>query len=374
MAEQRALSQWEIDALLNDLPGDGAEVDEPDEPVRAADRSSSLSAIKVYDFRRPDKFSKEQWATLQSMHEQFARVLGASLSSRLRTLVTVRLSTIEQGLYEEWQAQTDSPTICYVMSLRPLSGNMVVQFNSDIACEIVDRLLGGNGGFVDRSRELGEVEFGLLRSFSRIFGLALQEMWSTIRPVESVLQDLGLDASMIQVAAPADVVLTSVFDLIVGEQTGSLSICLPYAVIEPVAPALSAQLWIASNQRHALTEEERIAMERLIHRSRIDLSVRLGAVELPARTVAGLREGDTFVLDARLGRPLDVQIGEHTRFRGLPGSLGSHLGVQIAEVVEDRVLQNTTRRSSLGAVAPGPTASVVREVVEANEPAMSADE
>ncbi len=336
MAEQRALSQWEIDALLNDLPGDAAQQDDQEAAAggRRVERPAA-AVVKAYDFRRPDKFSKEQWATLQSMHEHFARMLGAAFSSRLRTLVQVRLSTLEQGLYEEWQSQVTSPTVCYVLGLRPLQGSMVVEFGTEIAAEVVDRLLGGNGALVDRGRELGEVEIGLLRSFSRTFSHALQEMWSTVRPVEPSLQDVGQDATMIQVAAPTDVVLTAFFEISVGSHRGAMSICLPYTVIEPVAPGLSAQLWIASGQRNALSDEERQNMERLIDRSRVDLAVHLGGVDLPARTIAGLQEGDTFVLDARLGRPLDVVIGERTRFRALPGVLGSHMGIQIADVVED---------------------------------------
>jgi len=357
MAEQRALSQWEIDALLSDLPGEGTVEEEPESPRRD---ERSASAIKAYDFRRPDKFSKEQWATLQAMHEHFARMLSAACSSRLRTLVSVRLSTLEQGLYEEWQSQTASPAVCYVMSMRPLSGNLIIEFGPEIASEVVDRLLGGNGALTDRSRELGEIEFGLLRSFSRTFGHVLQEMWSTVRPVDPSLQDLGTDVSLIQVAAPTDVVLSAVFDFQVANYRGSMSICLPYAVIEPIAPSLSAQLWIASSQRHAVTDDERATMERLIEKSHIDLAVRLGSVDLPARTIAGLQQGDTFVLDARLGRPLDVLIGEHTRFRALPGTIGSHLGFQVAEVVEERAFITTTtsRLHALGQPVPAVPAAI----------------
>ncbi|MEX2376014.1 MAG: flagellar motor switch protein FliM, partial [Dehalococcoidia bacterium] len=175
MADQRALSQWEIDALLNELPGDRMQ-EVPPAPAVRRDRGA-VAAIKAYDFRRPDKFSKEQWATLQSIHEHFARLLGASCSSRLRTLVSVRLASLEQGLYEEWQGQAPNPTVCYVMAMHPLGGSMVVEFGVELAAEVVDRLLGGNGALVDRTRELGEVEFGLLRSFSRTFGHAMQEMW-----------------------------------------------------------------------------------------------------------------------------------------------------------------------------------------------------
>ncbi len=332
MADQ-ALSRWEIEALLKGIPAGEVEVPEV-EPALPSRHERSLSrVIKSYDFRRPDKFSKEQWATLQAMHEHFARLLGAAWSSRLRSLVTVRLSSIDQGLYEEWQNEVPDPTVCYVMSLPPLSGNIAVQFGMDIAAEVVERLLGGTGTLLDRSRELGEVELGLLRSFSRLVGKGLQEMWSNVRPVDPILQDLGQDASLIQVAAPSDVVLTAFFEVSVAGHTGSMSICVPYTVIEPIAAELSAQVWIASAHRQALTDDERRTMEHLIGRSQLEVSVRLGGVDLPARSIIGIQEGDTVVLDTRLGRPLEVLVGDHTRFLGLPGVSGNRVGVQVAEVV-----------------------------------------
>jgi flagellar motor switch protein FliM len=363
MSDQGALSRWEIEALLKGIPAEEAMEPaanaEPSAPQRLLTR-----VIKAYDFRRPDKFSKEQWATLQAMHEHFARMLGASFSSRLRTLVTIRLSSIDQGLYEEWQSQVPNPTVCYVLSLAPLSGNIVVELNLDIAAEVVDRLLGGTGTLLDRARELGEVEVGLLRSFSRNISNALQEMWANVRPMEPTLQDLGQDASLIQVAAPTDVVLTAFFEVSVAGHMGAMSICVPYTVIEPIAPALSAQVWIASSHRQALTDEERHTMEHLIGRSRLDVSVRLGGVDLPARSIVGIAEGDTFVLDARLGRPLEVLVGEHVRFLGLPGVVGNHVGVQVSEVVQEETFGFLGRKPMNLPSLPGTPAVTVSPLIQ----------
>ncbi|MFA7248990.1 MAG: flagellar motor switch protein FliM [Dehalococcoidia bacterium] len=334
MPENRALSQWEIDALLNQIPGASEDAAPGGATSNQPDRAFAR-VIKTYDFRRPDKFSKEQWATLQAMHEHFARLIGAAFSSRLRTLVNVRLSSIDQGLYEEWQAQVPSQTVCYVLSMRPLSGNIVVEFTMDVAAEVIDRLLGGTGVLVDRGRELGEVEIGLLRSFGRAITLTLQEMWGQIQPVDPQVQDLGQDASLIQVAAPTDVVLTVFFEVNVGNRLGAMSVCIPYTVLEPVATHLSAQVWITSGVRSQVTAEERAMMASLIGRTHLDVAVQLGGVNLPARTIVDMQEGDTFVLETRLGKPLDILIGERTRFRGLPGMVGNRVALQVSDVVHE---------------------------------------
>ncbi|TAK77574.1 MAG: flagellar motor switch protein FliM [Dehalococcoidia bacterium] len=333
MREDRALSQSEIEALLTRIPGGGGS-GRLDAPARTI-RLEYSRAIKPYDFRRPDKFSKEQWAALQSMHEQFARAVSAALSSRLRTLVHVHLTSIEQGLYEEWQHQVPERTICYVLSMHPLSGNIVVEFGTEVAGEVIDRLLGGTGARLPREREFGEIENGLLRAFSRSITHSLQEMWTQIHPLEPQVQDIGFDPSLVQVAGPTDVVVNVSLGIALGGQTGRMSICLPYAVLEPVADKLSAQLWISSGKNTALTDEERRAMSAVVHRSRLGLVVRLGGADVPAGVLMELQEGDTFVLDQRPGRALDVLVGDRVRFTALPGTSGPNLAVQIAEVVED---------------------------------------
>ncbi len=334
MAENRALSQGEIDALLNQIPEGGE-----DEPDGAAAPSTPLDTgfsrvIKAYDFRRPDKFSKEQWGTLQSMYEAFSRFAGASFSSRLRTLVNIRLSSIDQGLYEEWQAQVPSQTACYVLSMQPMTGNIVVEFNLDVASEVVDRMLGGNGVLIDRTREMSDVEVGLLRSFSSVVAQSLQEMWSAVVPVRSQLQDFGLDAGLIQVASPTDVVLTAFFEVSIGNRLGAMSVCVPYTVLEPITSQLSAQVWFSSGRPQASTDEERHLMQALIARSELELQVELGSVDLPTSSMIDLEIGDTIVLDQRVGRPLDVTVDGRSRFRGLPGVNGKYLGLRVTGVVE----------------------------------------
>jgi len=338
MADNRALSQWEIDALLNQVPaaeaaGVVAGDPLPESPTGRGERPVRRG-IRVYDFRRPDKFSREQWATLHSMFETFARIIGASFSSRLRSLVSVRLSSLDQGLYEEWQAQVPSQTACYVMSMRPLTGNIVVEFNSDVASEVVDRLLGGTGLLIDRGREMSEVETALLRSFAGVIRSALDETWSAVVHLSPELQDLGFDAGLIQVAAPTDVVVIAFFEVNIGNHLGAMSICTPYTVLEPIASELSTQIWFQAGRSGAASAEERKVMEALLGRAKLTMRATLGATMLPASTINDMQEGDTIVLDARLGKTLNLLVGDTPRFRGRPGLVGNHMAIQITDVIE----------------------------------------
>ena len=327
----RTLTQWEIDNLLNQIPEAAAVPGEVDDaPIAARDRGLART-IKTYDFRRPDKFSKEQWQTLTTMHETFARMIGAQFSSRMRTLVSVRLSSIDQGLYEEWQLQIPSETACYVFSLAPLAGNIVVEFNHDVAAEVIDRLLGGTAVLPMRDHDLSDIELVLLRSFGRALGAALSEMWVNVSPVEAEVQEFGLDASLIQVAGPNDVVVTAFFEVNLGSRLGAMSICMPYTVLEQVAGKLSAQVWLSGAQG-GHDERVRQIVRAVVGAAPIELVVELGATEVAARSIADLAVGDTLVLDGGVDRSLRVSIGGNQRFLGRPGMVGNRVALRVAEV------------------------------------------
>jgi flagellar motor switch protein FliM len=339
MAESRALSQWEIDALLNQIPESGESIDpglaRPGRPASRSERSFGR-AIKPYDFRRPDKFSKEQWHTLQAMHETFARLVSGAFSSRLRSLVTVRLSSIDQELYEEWQSQVTGQTVCYVLAMPPLEGNIVLEFNSEVASEALDRLLGGNGLLVDRGREMREIEISLLRSFASSLTKSLEESWAVVAPVEPELKDIGLDAALIQIAGPNDVVVTVFFEVSLGNQLGSMSICIPYTVLEPIANRLSQGVWhLTASQRRPGVRSNRV-LQALIGAAELDVSVELGTASVQVETVLDLQVGDTLLLDQRLDRPLPLLIEGKPRFWTRPGQMGNKLGVRVGELIEER--------------------------------------
>src|SRR6266446_10437395 len=136
----KTLSQWEIDALLNTMSSEdtAAGASSGGSNAVAMDRS-----IKLYDFRRPDKFSKEHIRAIQNIHETFARVTASSLSSYLRSATTVSLSSIEQVVYEEYVHQLANPTLVNLVELQPLAGRIVVEMNMNIGLAMLDRMMGG---------------------------------------------------------------------------------------------------------------------------------------------------------------------------------------------------------------------------------------
>ena len=128
------LSQDEIDALLNAIST--GEV-EPQEYSQQKEQRK----VKIYDFRRPDKFSKDQIRTLQMMHETFARLTTTALSAQLRALVGVHVASVDQLTYEEFIRSIPNPTTLAVINMDPLKGSAVLEIDPGITFTIIDKLL-----------------------------------------------------------------------------------------------------------------------------------------------------------------------------------------------------------------------------------------
>src|SRR6266566_1933212 len=135
----KTLSQWEIDALLNSI---GSE-DTTSPAGGVAPSATDGRNVKLYDFRRPDKFSKEHIRAIQNIHETYARVTASSLSSYLRSPTTVSLSSIEQVVYDEYIHQLANPTLVNLIELQPLAGRIVVEMNINLGLAMLDRITGG---------------------------------------------------------------------------------------------------------------------------------------------------------------------------------------------------------------------------------------
>src|SRR5512138_2618004 len=145
------LSDGELDAILagiKDCPKGGAQAAEDEEEESAPAAGGPMPArkkgkVKIYDFRRPDKFSKDQIRTLQMMHETFARLTTTSLSAQLRTLVSVHVASVDQLTYEEFIRSIPNPTALAVVNMDPLKGSAVLEIDPSITFTIIDKLFGG---------------------------------------------------------------------------------------------------------------------------------------------------------------------------------------------------------------------------------------
>src|SRR5437879_2237762 len=324
----KTLSQWEIDALLNSIGSeDAAAALSGGGPQLATDRQ-----VKLYDFRRPDKFSKEHIRAIQNIHETFARVTASSLSSYLRAATTVTLSSIEQVVYDEYVHQVSSPTLVNLVELQPLSGRIVVEMNMNLGLAMLDRMMGGSGQVSERRGELTDIEMALLRSLGATISAGLRDGWTAVADLQPVLVETVLNADLVQAALPGDIAAMLLFEIHTMGLSGTISICVPHPVIEPLMDRLNTQAWFSSSSRKNGSENDRNRLAESIRDARLPIAVELGTTTITVGELLEIRAGDVIRLDRGVEVELPILAGKRARFVGRPGILGGNRAIQVTGV------------------------------------------
>jgi len=322
------LSQDEIDQLLTAISSGEVSTEEPTAQV-------DQRKIKIYDFKRPDKFSKDQIRTVSIMHETFARLTTTSLSAQLRSLVHVHVASVDQLTYEEFIRSIPNPTTLAVVDMDPLKGSAILEIDPAITFSIIDRLFGGQGEGAKFSRELTDIEQSVMEGIIvRVLG-NLRESWSTVIDLRPRLGGIEVNPQFAGIVPPSEMVVLVTLETKVGEVEGMMNLCIPYLTIEPIISKLSGQYWYSSARRGTTTENLNILRDRLTTVSVI-LTAEVGNMEVAVRDVLALRVGDIIRLDSvRVNDPMVLKVGDRRKFLCRPGVLGNKVAVQIVKKLED---------------------------------------
>jgi flagellar motor switch protein FliM len=345
------LSQAEIEALLTSLTSDGSEL--PAAPAPASSRDSvrpapsaampsmapvkrdsrALIAYEAYDFRRPDKFAKDQLRTLQMLHETFARLFAGSLSAYLRVPAHVDLVSVEQIPYDEYMRSLTS-SIINVFSMAPLSGQAILEMEFSVILSMIDRLLGGPGSMDKRSNALTDIEKALTES---IINRALKDFhsaWEGIAQFTPKREVMETQSQFVQIVPPNDVVVSILFEIKVGELRGAMSICIPYLLLKPITGKLSAQRWFASSIKKNTGKYAGVLAKRL-EKTHVTCAVRLGSSNITVDELLQMKVGDIITLNRQQHEEVDILIGKGVKFFARPGIRGKKLAVHISRINTD---------------------------------------
>lgn len=337
------LSQDEIDALLSAISS--GEVD-PDEYSSVGEQKK----VKIYDFRRPDKFSKDQIRTLQMMHETFARLTTTALSALLRALVGVHVGSVDQLTYEEFIRSIPNPTTLAVVNMDPLRGSAVLEIDPSITFTIIDRIFGGPGEPTKITRELSDIELSVIEGIIvRILG-NLREAWSTVIDLRPRLGNIETNPQFAQIVPPNDMVVLITLETKVGDVEGMTNLCIPYITIEPIISKLSAQYWYSSIRKGASAENMAIIQERL-DMVEIPIRTEVGEIELALSDILNLGPGDVVKLGStHMKSDMTLKVGDREKFKCRPGRIGNRLCVQLGDMIEnvpDELLGSTRSEEEL---------------------------
>jgi flagellar motor switch protein FliM len=322
------LSQDEIDQLLTAINAGETEI----ESIKP---TADTRKIKIYDFKRPDKFSKEQIRTVQNMHETFARLTTTTLSAQMRALVHVHVASVDQLTYEEFIRSIPTPTTLAVVSMDPLKGQAILEIDPSVTFTIIDRLFGGSGEGAKLNRELTDIEHSVMEGvIVRILG-NMREAWTQVIDLRPRLSQIETNPQFAQIVPPSEMVVLVTLETKVGEVEGMMNLCIPYMTIEPIVSKLSAQFWYSSVRRGATIENFGILKDKL---SSVEIPViaEVGHISISVRDVLALRKGDVVRLySVHVDDPMALNVGNKKKFLCRPGVIGRKMAVQITKKLED---------------------------------------
>lgn len=313
----KVLSQEEIDTLL-------ASANEVERASRHADSAQSAPARR-YNFRRPDRVSKDQIRSLQFLHDRFARNVATSLSAYLRTPTTVTVQSVDTFTYGEFLASLPDPTVFYAVSLAPMDLIGALEVNPDVAFAVVDRLLGGTGNGLPMDRPLTEIEQNVVDAAITFIVNNLSEAWQPIVDINFRISGRDTRPQMLQVATPNEQMIVVICEMKVADAVGSLHITLPTGLIEIVGSKFSST-WQRAHRKPTDAETTRLR-ERL---ATVPFPVAgLLQTALPVRELIALQRGDIVTFGQPVSQPVDVGVDGSVKFKAQLVRCGQRAGLEI---------------------------------------------
>lgn len=323
------LSQSEIDALLAALSAGELS---PDEMPKEEDKQK----VKPYDFRSPQKFSKDHIRTLELIHDNYARIISNYLTAQVRNNVKVKIESVQQITYEEFIHSVPNPTILTVFKMPPLNGSVLFETNPQFVFQVIDVLLGGNGIGKFKNREFTDIDKNIIKVVNAGLISNLRLAWEDVLEVHPEIEGLETNPALNQTLAPNEPVALITFSVEMGKSSTFINICIPYLSIEKVLDKLVVQYWFQESDEDVLQESREKLRERL-NIVNIKLTAVLGTAQITVNEFLRLGVGDVVTLNEKISSPIKLVVEDEPYYYGKPGILGKNMGVQILDIIDKDV-------------------------------------
>jgi flagellar motor switch protein FliM len=323
------LSQSEIDALLSALSTGELE---PEQVPKEEERHK----VKVYDFRSPQKFSKDHIRTLELIHDNFARIISNYLTAQVRVNVKANIETVEQITYEEFIHSVQNPTIMTMFKMPPLTGTIQFETNPQFSFQIIDILLGGTGDRPTVSKEFSDIDKNIMLQVTTGLINNLKLAWEDILDVEPEVEGIETNPAINQTLAPNEPVALITFSVEMGKSSTFINLCIPYLSLEKVLDKLVVQYWF-QNEDVELMEESKQKLEKGLNPVEIGVAAELGRTSISIDDFLKLGSGDIIKLDTKYINPIKVYIEDEEYYYAKPGVVGKNVGVAILDMIDKDV-------------------------------------
>lgn len=328
------LSQNEIDSLLSEMTSGRVDVDE------VLSGKFKKGDISNYDFRRPNRISKNQVRTLQTVHESFAEVFGYYLVSKLQTVVAITVTSVDQLFYSEFILSVSNPSCLYVFDIEGTDGSGILEVNPQLALTIVERLLGGSAENPIKPRTITPIEQAVVRGIVEHALYDLRNAWRAIADLNFKFSRLEMEADFVQVAPSSEIVVVISFDVNVGVHTFLMNLCFPTFALEEVLAKLNRQQVTTSVVRQSpkRMRENMQVLNQQIATTYLPIIAELGKTSLNVGEIMELKEGDVIKLKKRINQELEIIIAGKRKLAGRPGTVDGKRAVRVTRPLAEEDL------------------------------------
>lgn len=320
------LSQDEIDKLLQGLSSGELDVDDM--------KDNEEKQVKNYDFARPSKFSKEHLRTLEIIFEHYGRLISTHLPAYLRKTVQVDVMNSEAITYSEFANALSNPVLLGVVNFAPLDGNIIIELDCELGFAMIDRMLGGSGNPLDKSREFTEIELIIIERIINVCTNLLIEPWESVVDIEPRLERIETNSQFAQIISPSEMTSIVTMNIRVGDVEGLMNICIPFTCVETVMDKLNTKYWYSTLQVKN-DEGYQDVIEATISRARIPIRAILGRSVISVNDFSNIQVGDVIRLDTKVDDELDVFVGNIRKFTALPGASQDAYAVRVTSILRD---------------------------------------
>lgn len=328
------LSQNEIDSLLSDMSSGAVDIDE------VLSSKTVQGEIANYDFRRPNRISKNQVRTLQNIHESFAEVFGYYLVSKLQTVVSISVTSVDQLFYSEFILSVSNPSCLYVFDIEGTDGSGILEVSPQLALTLLERLLGGSTDSQEKSRNITPIEQAVVRSIIEHAFSDLRNSWKTIADLNFKYARLEMEADFVQVAPASEIVVVISFDVIIGTQTFLMNLCFPTFALEEILAQLNRQQVTASavKQSEKKMRENMKMISKVMETTYLPVFAELGKTKLSVQELLDLKKGDVIKLEKRINQEIEVVVGKRRKLAARPGTVDGKKAVRVLRPLTDEDL------------------------------------
>lgn len=326
MAE--VLSQGEIDDLLSALStGEIA----PEEIFKEVDKQK----VKVYDFRTPQKFSKEHIKALEVIYEKFGRIVSNYLTSQLRRAVKIKVETIEQITYEEFIRSIPNPTILTNFMMSPLTNLFLLETNPSFSYKVIDILSGGNGEKICLGKDFSDIDKNVMGEINRGLISNMKLAWEEFFEVFPKVDSIETNPTLNQTLEFNEPVALISFSCNISDSNTFINLCIPYLSVEKVLDKLVIKQ--CTNNDGEVDESSKEKIQHSLNCVELEVITELGITSFNVEDFLKLSQGDVIKLNNRYDSPVKVYIESEECYYAKPGKIGKNAGAALLDIIDKDV-------------------------------------